>query len=120
MPQAAPFDFSAAVAYDEDAKRRFHAAGRRQLRRLAIALGLHGFDLRSNPAGFAVSGEITLHGDHLYVQVSQSALGPRHGVLFRACKNRRDFVGGANHFAPVALLNHPHDLARKIRETIHV
>lgn len=119
MSHTAHFDFRAAVAYDEAAKRRFHAAGRRQLRRLAIALDLQCFDLRSNTAGVAVSGEITLHGDHLYVQVSQSALGPRHGVLFRSCKSRRDFVGGAN-FAPVELLNHPEDLARKIQETIHV
>jgi hypothetical protein len=36
----------------------------------------HGdYDLRSNEAGLAVSGEITLHADRLYVQVSQSAMG---------------------------------------------
>ena len=45
------------------------------------------------PAGTAVSGEITLHGDHLYVQVSQSALGSHSGILFRTCKGRKDYVG---------------------------
>jgi len=67
------FDFRKSVAYDAEAKRLFHSRGKPQLRRIATALGLEpgSYDLRSNQAGIAVSGEITLHGDHLYVQVSQ-------------------------------------------------
>jgi hypothetical protein len=44
------------------------------LKALADALRLSSgeFDLRSNKGGIAVSGEVTLHGDDLYVQVSQS------------------------------------------------
>ncbi|MDH8489736.1 hypothetical protein QIG87_27455, partial [Klebsiella pneumoniae] len=63
--------------------------------------------------------EITLHSDRLYVQASQSVMGPDHGVLFRTCKGRKDFVGGQNNFASLDLLNRPEDLAHRIREACH-
>jgi hypothetical protein len=89
---------------------------------VATALGLKAdtYYLRSNQAGIAVSGEITLHGDHLYVQVSQSAMGYHSGVLFRTCKGRKDYVGGPNNFASLDLLNRPDELAHWIREVCHV
>jgi hypothetical protein len=72
------FDFKKRVAYDAKAKRLFHRHARAQLLKLAEALGLQPgeYDLRSNEAGIAVSGEITLHADRLYVQASQSAMAP--------------------------------------------
>ena len=39
---------------------------------------------------------------------------------FPHLRRRRDYVGGANHFAPLDLLNHPEALARRIREALHV
>jgi hypothetical protein len=116
------FDFRKSVAYDAEAKRLFHSRAKSQLRRIATALGLEpgSYDLRSNQAGIAVSGEITLHGDHLYVQVSQSAMGYHSGILFRTCKGRKDFVGGPNNFASLDLLNRPGELAHWIREVCHV
>jgi hypothetical protein len=116
------FDFRKSVAYDAEAKRLFHSRARSQLRRIAIALGLKAdaYDLRSNQAGIAVSGEITLHSDRLYVQVSQSAMGYHSGVLFRTCKGRKDYVGGPNNFASLDLLNRPDELAHWIREVCHV
>lgn len=116
------FDFRKSVAYDAEAKRLFHSRAKSQLRRLAAALGLEpgSYDLRSNEAGIAVSGEITLHGDHLYVQVSQSAMGYHSGILFRTCKGRKDFVGGPNNFASLDLLNRPGELAHWIREVCDV
>jgi len=113
-----PFNFRAPVAYDDAAKRRFHFCARSRLRRLATVLGLQSgsYDLRSNLAGIAVSGEITLHSDRLYVQVSQSAMGHDSSILFRACKGRKDYCGGPNNFASLDLLNRPDDLARRIRE----
>lgn len=116
------FNFRKSVAYDAEAKRVFHSRARSQLRRIAIALGLEpgSYDLRSNLAGIAVSGEITLHGDHLYVQVSQSAMGYHSGILFRTCKGRKDYVGGPNNFASLDLLNRPEDLAHRICEACHV
>lgn len=116
------FDFRKSVAYDADAKRLFHSRAKSQLRRIAAALGLApgSYDLRSNRAGIAVSGEITLHGDCLYVQVSQSAMGYHSGILFRNCKGRKDYVGGPNNFASLDLLNRPDELAHWIREVCHV
>ncbi|RTL74570.1 MAG: hypothetical protein EKK35_24555 [Bradyrhizobiaceae bacterium] len=116
------FDFRKSVAYDAEAKRLFHSRAKSQLRRVATALGLGpgSYDLRSNEAGIAVSGEITLHSDHLYVQVSQSAMGYHSGILFRTCKGRKDFVGGPNNFASLDLLNRPGELAHWIREVCDV
>ena len=111
------FDFNQPVAYDAQAKHQFHTNARRQLIALADALGLDNsdYDLRSNQAGVAVSGEITLHSDRLYVQVSQSVMGSNCGILFRSCDGRRDYVGGVNNFAPLDLLHQPEQLARRIK-----
>ena len=114
---AVQFDFRKRVAYDAAAKRCFHREARRRLLDLAAALGLEPdeYDLRRNEAGIAVSGEITLHADHLYVQVSQSAIGADTGILFRSCEGRRDYTGGRNNFASLDLLHRPAELARLIR-----
>jgi hypothetical protein len=82
---------------------------RRRLKQLAAALGLSPdtYDLRSNLAGTAVAGEITLHADRIYVQVSQSFTGYDSSILFRTCDGREDYVGGANNFASLDLLNRP-------------
>jgi hypothetical protein len=68
------FDFTLPVAYDASRKRRFHRQVRQRLKHLAEELGWppDSYDLRSNPGGIAVSGEITLHHERVYVQVSQS------------------------------------------------
>jgi hypothetical protein len=63
----------------------------------------------------AVSGEATLHADHLYVQASQPATGSNTGILFRSCEGRRDDIGGPNHFASLDLLHDPGGLATLIR-----
>jgi hypothetical protein len=111
------FNFRKRVAYDPEAKRLFHANARRQLLELAAVLGFspNSFDLRSNEAGPAVSGEITLHSERLYVQVCQPATGANTGILFRSCSGRSDYIGGINNFASLDLLHDPHMLARRIR-----
>lgn len=50
------FDFKKRVAYDAEAKRRFHHHARAQLLKLAEALGFSpgDYDLRSNEGGIAV------------------------------------------------------------------
>src|SRR3546814_8217858 len=67
------------VAYDEPAKRLFHTEGRAALQVLAkaLALGSGSFDVRSNKAGPAVSGEVTLHAEMLWAQLSLGPFGPR-------------------------------------------
>ena len=71
--------------------------------------------MRSNAGGVAVSGEITLHHDTVYIQVSQSSMGPENGVLIRTCEGRRDYTGGRNHFAPLRLLDDTPALAAEVR-----
>jgi hypothetical protein len=116
------FDFQKRVAYDAAAKSAFHVNVRRRLRHLADALGLatEAYDLRSNQGGIAVSGEIILHTDRLYVHVSQPATGHDTGVMFRTCEGRKDYCGGPNNFASLDLLNRSDELAGRIRAVCHV
>ena len=116
------FEFRKRVAYHKWEKRAFHLAAHRQLRRLADALGLPPgtYSIRSNAGGMAVSGEITLHAERIYVQACQPATGHDSGVLFRTCQGRKDYCGGPNNFASLDLLNRPEELARRIKEACHV
>ena len=109
-------DWYAPCAYNPAIKQRFHAAARTRLRRLAKALGFASgsYDLRSNAGGIAVSGEITLHHEKVYVQVCQPATGADSGILIRTCEGRRDYTGGRNHFAPLRLLDDEAALAAAV------
>ena len=108
------------VDYDSAAKATFHKEGRKAMTRLAKALGLQRgqFELRSNMAGIACSGEITIHSADLYIQFDLGCMGPGHEVMFRSCKGREDYVGGRNHFASVAELIEPARLAERIRRDL--
>ncbi len=119
---SAAFNFRRSASYDGAAKRAFHRRARRQLKCLADALGLApgAYDLRSNPGGIAVSGDVTLHADRVYVQACQPATGHDTGILFRTCAGRTDYHGGPNNFVALDLLNRPDELARRIQETCHV
>ena len=116
------FDFRLPVAYDAARKRAFHTQARRRLGQLANALALRkgAYDLRTNAAGVAVSGEITLHGERVYVQVSQPFGGFDSGILFRSCTGRKDYTGGRNNFASLDLLHDPAHLAARIRAACHL
>ena len=104
-------------AYDAAQKKSFHASARARLRRLAVELAMPAgsYDLRSNQGGIAVSGEITLHHEGVYIQVSQSAMGGGMGVLIRTCRGRRDFTGGVNNFATLTMLDDLPALAARVR-----
>ena len=86
--------------------------------RVGSGLSTGAYDLRSNRGAIAVSGEITLHHDRVYVQVCQPATGADSGVLIRTCEGRRDYTGGRNHFAPLPLLDDIPALALKIRSVM--
>lgn len=102
--------------YDYFSKMAFHREAKRALKALAEALGLlkGSFEVRSNLAGPACSGEVTLHGDTLYVQVQASCLGVGHEILYRAVTGRKDYVGGQNQFAPASALDDPKAFAVKL------
>ena len=108
------------ISYDPEAKRAFHREARSALRVAARHLGLDPdqYDLRSNFAGPAVSGEITLHGDEIYVQVSIPCIRPGREVMFRRCKGRQDYLGDRNHFCDIAVLAAPQSFrSLVVRET---
>ena len=104
-------------AYDAAQKKSFHATARARLRRLTVELALPAgsYDLRSNQGSIAPSGEITLHHEGVYIQVSQSAMGGGMGVLIRTCRGRRDYAGGINNFAGLAMLDDLPALATRVQ-----
>jgi hypothetical protein len=114
------YNFETRVAGNDNAKRRFHSQGRAKLRALAELLALHkgSYDIRSNEGGPAVSGEITLHTETVYVQISQSCLGGGMGVLIRTCKGRKDYTGGRNHWLPLSALKDVRVLAHYVRRVL--
>lgn len=109
-------DWDARCEYNPITKHKFHIAARARLRKLATILNFSdtSYDIRSNPGGIAVSGEITLHHDHIYIQVVQTMTN-NHSILIRTCKGRKDYTGGANTFAPLQLLNDLPVLAERVR-----
>ncbi|MGK0491322.1 hypothetical protein [Sphingomonas echinoides] len=110
------------VAYDEPAKKLFHTDGRKALRALADALGLpeDSYAIRSNRGGIAVSGEVTLHGMNIYVQLSLGAMGAGREVMFRRVAGRKDYVGDRNNWASVHELVQPARFAARIRRELHL
>ena len=98
-------------------KHAFHKDGRRFLRRLAAAVGLPkgSFDVRSNLGGIAVSGEVTLHSDTLYVQLYESVCRSGVAVLYRRCRGRRDYCGEANFFVDPAALQDAERMEQFVR-----
>jgi hypothetical protein len=86
------------VGYNPEAKAQFLKMARQLAKLTADALGLEAGerDIRVNKAGIAVSGEVTLHSDSLYVQFGQSMMGGT--FLCRSCNGRKDYTGGMNNF----------------------
>ena len=107
-------------AGDVRKKRLFHVQAESVLRQLAISLGLSDvdYDLRHCLGGIAVSGEITLHGDHIYVQMAQAAASPSESFLWRGCRNRKDYTGGLNRWAEWDELNDLDRLAQTMLQQI--
>lgn len=103
-----------AGGFDYLLKQAFHREAKRALKAVAAALGLApgSYDLRSNLAGPAVSGEVTLHTERLYIQVQGGF--QRSDILYRTCAGRRDYTGGMNHFAPVEALDTPTEFAATV------
>jgi len=111
------FDFYQPVDYNYRAKDSFHRTVRSRLRATAKALGLPSgtYTIDSNKAGDAVSGEIILRGEYLYVVVSQPCTGDDNGILIRSSSR-----GGMNYFAPLQILNEPEKLAASITRLLRL
>jgi hypothetical protein len=103
-------DHMESVSYDAGQKAIFHRQADAALRRLAAALGINDTP-RHNQGGIAVSGEITLHSESLYVQIAQT-FGSLPLVMYRTCEGKKDYSGGTNNFCTVAELAQPDTIAR--------
>lgn len=105
------------------AKEAFHKAGLTFLRKLSKELGLQRgeFGIRSNLAGVAVSGEVTLHSNDIYVQLYESFVGQGGvSVLYRSCRSRMDCTGHQNHYASMKDLTDERRQARFVRELLNL
>lgn len=112
-------DWSKSCSYDAEQKAKFHRQASAALKQLADELGFAAgsYDLRSNKGGIAVSGEITLHHDKVYVQAFQSVVGgPTNGVLIRTCNGRKDYTGGRNNTVSLEMLDDIRALAAKVKQ----
>lgn len=110
---------STSLSYNEDAKAEFHRLGRLVCKEIAKALELPTgtFDIRSNKGGIAVSGEVMLHSDSLYLQLSEGVdFGDGRKFMFRYCNGRKDYSGGANRWMRWDhLMNDFEDAIREIK-----
>src|SRR3546814_14818789 len=90
------------------------------MRRLADALALDegSFDIRSNKGGPAVSGEVTLHGEDVWVQLSLGLSGPDREVCFRKVQGRDDHLGDRNCWESIRELVDPGRFAARIRREL--
>lgn len=83
------------AGYNEQGKAQYKTLAMKLLRRVAkeLALPKGTYDLRFNPGGIAVAGDATLHHEKFYLTVNET------GVMYRTCKGRKDYTGGANCWA---------------------
>lgn len=84
--------------YSDSSKIAMHSRARSFLKDLAEELCLPegSYSVRSKKAGPAVSGEVTLHGDNLYVKIL--AYGSKLQAMYRSCKSQKDYCGGQNNW----------------------
>jgi hypothetical protein len=109
--------------YDEPAKKQFIRNARTFLKRYAVEVlklkeqGI-GYEVRVNKAGIAVTGEVTLHADDIYIQISGSALKHLGHVLYRRCDSRTDYTGHRNFYMTVQLTAR-HNLRENVGCPVH-
>jgi len=104
-------DWHTELSYNEEMKCNVHKRTKRCLRLLAEYIGIPSdkYRIRSNLAGCAVSGEVTLHSDPvdpngsgIYIQIGQMdpfSSETTGSILYRRCKNLTDYTGGGNRWA---------------------
>lgn len=65
-----------------------------------------------------VSGEITLRGEEVWVQLSLSTLGPDNEIINRRVRGRSDHFGDRNRRASIRNLLAPDKFAARIRSEL--
>lgn len=84
------------LSYNEEPKAEFHRLAKKVAKDVAKELDLAkgAFEVRSNMAGIAVSGEVTLHAYNVYIQFDQSFIQGQ--FMYRHCDGLKDYSGGVN------------------------
>lgn len=84
--------------YQDGPKKEFHRLGHKLAVSLARGMGLKPdqYEIRHMEGGIAVTGEIVLHSDSIYIQLSDVEFG----MLYRKVKNRKDYTGERNCWMP--------------------
>jgi hypothetical protein len=85
------------LSYSETNKAKFKSSAMAVLREIRERLNIEA-DIRWNAGGIAVSGDAILHGDNIYINLSESVLGWEFGFMYRGCANRKDYRGYTNHW----------------------
>lgn len=87
-------------------KATLHKEGKRFLSDVAKELELDKseFEIRSNLAGIAVSGEVMLHTDRLYIQIAESGMSQGIQILYRTCNGQNRFIRAVRFYEEQALL----------------
>lgn len=87
----------ATCEYNYANKKAFHRLGHRVVQMIADDLGMAPgtYEIRSCLGGIAVSGEIILHSESLYICMGVFCTG-EHGFYYRSCQGTKDYSGGPN------------------------
>ena len=97
-------------------KDRWHRLGQGLARTLAQKMGLEDFSIRSCKGGPAVTGEIVLHADWIYIQFGISCFGGDTQFMYRTCKGLKDYTGGMNRWMAFDKLLDLDKVAAKLME----
>ena len=97
-------------------KRSFHRLAKRTLKKVAQLLGLAdgAYTIRTNYAGPAVMGDTTLHGEEVYIHITDPMWSDGTGaVLYRTCRGRKDYGGvhSRNNFLGIDAVDNPETIA---------
>jgi uncharacterized protein (DUF2164 family) len=91
------------IGYNEKRKAEFKRLATKLMKELVKELDLEAgtYDIKWNAGGIAVSGEVWLFHDNVFIEFSQSALGPM--FYYRKPKDRKnsvhpDMTVGRNHW----------------------
>jgi hypothetical protein len=97
-------------------KDRWHRLGQGLARALALKMGLEDYSIRSCKGGPAVTGEIVLHADWIYIQFGISCFDGKTEFMYRTCKGLKDYTGGMNRWMAFDKLLDLDKVAAKIME----
>ncbi len=103
------------------AKQNFRKLGKKAFKELAEYIGLKEYDVKFNPGGPAVSGDLSLMGmftadKGIYISMNKDGL--KGGVLYRSIKGMKDYSGGGNNYFPEAELAEPQLIKEKVQRLL--